>query len=117
MLVRLAGTLMLVAACAHSLSPRQPPPPPLDPRQRYAAEVAACRNGTLPSWLDDEALNAAIELDHREAQASVANDSFHGGTYVSQPPPLAKPGARATAIENDRRAFQFSCEASKRKTP
>lgn len=117
MLVRLAGTLMLVAACGHSLSPRQPATPPLDPRQRYAAELAACRDGTLPRWLDDEALSAAIELDRREAQASVVNESFHGGAYVSQPPPLAKPGARAAAIENDRRAFQLSCEASKRRTP
>jgi hypothetical protein len=117
MSIRLVAAPLLLAACAHSVGPRQPPPPPLDPRERHTAEVEACAAGKLPAWLDDEALNAALDLDRREAQASVSNEAFHGATYVAQPPASTKPGPHATAIEDGRRAFQITCEASKRRTP
>lgn len=117
MSLRLAAAVLLLGACAHSVRPRQPPPPPLDPRERHGAEVAACEAGTFPAWLDDEALTTALDLDWREAQASVSNDAFRGGTYVAQPPPSAKPGPHAVAIEDERRAFQLSCEASKKRAP
>ncbi len=117
MSLRVGATLLLLAACAHGVAPARLPQPPADPRQRRAAEEAACSAGTYPAWLDDDALNRALDLDRRESQASVANDAFRGGMYVTQPPPPAKPGPHATALEEDRRAFDFTCAASKRRVP
>jgi hypothetical protein len=68
----------------------------------------ACFRRALPAWLDDASLAEAARLDRLEAQASRANDSFHGGVYRSQPPPSAG-GARVPALLEERRAFGERC--------
>jgi hypothetical protein len=96
----------LGAGCAYPLRAEQPP---TDARERQRAEGAACARQVLPRWLDDDALHAAIELDRREAQAGAANDSFRGATFTAQPPPSGRAGARAAALEEERRSFRQWC--------
>ncbi len=97
-----------LGACASQLAPRQPPG---DLRERRRAEAGACARGVLPAWLDDAALTAAIRLDEREAQASTANESFHGATFSPQPPPAGGTGPRTAAVLRDRQEFQEWCAA------
>lgn len=108
--VALAGLL----ACAY---PLRQPQPPSDPRERQRAEVAACNARTLPPWLDDEALRAAVALDQREAQASSANEGFHGAAYTAPPPPPRDPGLRSARLFEERRAFQRWCAAEQPLSP
>ena len=109
---RTIALLPLLFACAH---PILPPQPPLDPRERQRAEAAACTKGTYPAWIDDSAVNAAIDFDHREALASRTNDSFHGATFSAQPPPLPRPDSRTSALLEERDAFLQACQASKKR--
>ena len=97
----------VVAGCASY--PVRPPQPPRDADARRHAEVDACWRGILPAWLDDDALAAASALDGREAQASSANDSFHGATYATQPLGAITSGARVRALLEDRRRFEEAC--------
>jgi hypothetical protein len=97
---------LLVVGCTYEVRPDQPPS---DARERRRAEIVACSQGTLPAWLDDNALGAAIRMDRREAQASTANESFHGATFSSQPPAATTGSSRASAMLEDRRIFQQWC--------
>ncbi len=102
---------LLVTACTYEVRPEQPPAEPLERRR---AEVAACSSGTLPRWLDDSALSAAVRTDRREAQASTANESFHGAAYSSQPPASnALATSRAAALLDERRAFEQWCAGTR----
>lgn len=119
---RLAAPVAALAlgACVHGLSPALPPSAPQDARERRRAEVGACANGTLPTWIDDEALSAAMSTDQREASASRANESFHGATFSPQPPVTAQTGPRTRAVLSERQAFQEWCatvRGGKRPTP
>lgn len=96
---------VLLSACIAEVRPQQPP---LDANERRIAEFDACWQGKLPPWLDDAALAAAARLDHREAQASSANDTFQGVRFSPQPPAPAS-GSRVAALAEERRAFQQWC--------
>jgi hypothetical protein len=102
-------TLALVAVLTGCILQPRPAQPPADPRERTRAEAAACSRGTLPVWLDETAMRAAIELDRRESQASTANESFRGATFSAQPPATARPESRVAALLDERRAFQHWC--------
>jgi hypothetical protein len=97
-----------LAACAGPS--RRPAEPPADPQRRRQLEVEACWARTLPAWLDDTALSRAATLDRQEAEASRANEAFHGATYSSQPLPAVS-GRRVAALMDERRAFQQRCAA------
>jgi hypothetical protein len=105
---RALALVTLLTAC---VLPVRPLRPPTDPKERTRAEAAACSRSTLPVWLDDAAMNAAIELDRRESQASAANDSFRGATFSAQPPTTARPESRVAALLDERRAFQQWCSS------
>jgi hypothetical protein len=109
--------LALLAALGGCILQPRPVQPPTDPRERAHAEAAACARNTVPAWLDDTAMNAAIEIDRRESRASAANDSFRGATFTAQPPATGRPEPRVAALLEERRAFQVWCSSTRRKGP
>ncbi|HTP26028.1 MAG TPA: hypothetical protein VMK12_10265 [Anaeromyxobacteraceae bacterium] len=100
-----AALALIFSGCLYE--PPLPHPPP-EPRERARAEIDACWRGVLPAWIDESALVGAARLDRREAQASTANESFHGATFTAQPP-ASPSGPHVTAILGERRAFEEQC--------
>lgn len=110
-LSRRAAALSVLLACAGY--PVPPPQPPLDPRERERAELAACSGSALPRWLDDDAMARTVALDRREAQASASNEGFHGGAFATQPPAPQEEGPHARALFRERSAFERWCAGVK----
>jgi len=87
-----------------------------DEKERRQAELAACWAGTLPPWLDDQALAEAQRLDRWSSRGINPNDSFRDSTVSAVPaPPLPDPASgsgasRYAAIMDERRAFQERCQ-------
>ncbi len=112
-----AGSLL---ACGRALLPQPPVPPAAAERER--AEIAACREGTLPPWLGDEALTRSERLEQYEAQAFDPSESYAAGTAGSHAAPLPPPRAadRATGASRSKRllaerlAFEGWCAARRR---
>lgn len=104
----LAFSCLLAGCAAYDLRPAQPP---RDLAERRRAEDAACWAGTLPAWLDEDALASAARLDRSEARAGRWNDSFRGPSYTDQPPPTPAPtqGSRVDALWEQRRELQRRC--------
>ena len=108
------AALLLLAACAHAPAERQAPPP----ADRAAAEAAACAKGTLPAWLDDDALAAAERRDRWGAFGVDFDESFRDSSaYVPDSRPPHRPSGEGTSsaaqLLAERRAFQARCAWSR----
>ena len=81
-------------------------------------ELAACQNGKLPEWLNDEALDDASRVDRYSLSYVNRKDLFAGETTPggsNLPPPPPRPtdhgaDAKVASIMGERQDFKRWCD-------